>query len=71
MIAASVILPPGERVRGACDSKLLTPKQRDEIAAEIYAKALAVSIAAATASTARRARRQSSRARHTAATLAV
>jgi ribonuclease HII len=49
VIAAAVILPPGERVRGACDSKRLTAKQREEIAVEIRAKALAVSIAAATA----------------------
>lgn len=49
VVAAAVILPPGERVKGACDSKRLTAKQREEIAEEIRAKALAISIAAATA----------------------
>lgn len=49
VVAAAVILPPGERVKGARDSKRLTGKQREEIALEIRAKALAVSIAAATA----------------------
>lgn len=49
VVAAAVILPPGEGIRGACDSKRLTAKQREEVGAEIRAKALAVSVAAATA----------------------
>jgi ribonuclease HII len=49
VVAAAVILPPGERIKGARDSKRLTAKQREEIAAEVRARALAISIAAATA----------------------
>jgi len=49
VVAAAVVLDPGTRIRGACDSKRLGPRQREAIAAEIWARARAVSVAAATA----------------------
>ncbi len=49
VIAAAVVLPPGARVPGACDSKRLAPERREEIAAEIHARARALAFGAATA----------------------
>ncbi len=42
------ILDPTRRIRGLADSKVLTPKRRTELRAEILEKALAWSIATAT-----------------------
>src|SRR5437764_1056907 len=44
VIAAAVILPPGTRIKGVNDSKLLTPEERDALEPEIRACALAVGI---------------------------
>jgi ribonuclease HII len=43
LVVGAVILPPGRRgqIDGLADSKLLTPKQREQIYAEITARALA------------------------------
>jgi ribonuclease HII len=43
--AAAVILDPKQPIRGLRDSKLLTPEQRDRLAVQIRAKALAWSVA--------------------------
>jgi len=46
VIAAAVILDPARKVRGLRDSKLMTPEQREEVAAGIRAKAIAWAFAA-------------------------
>jgi ribonuclease HII len=47
VFAAAVILPPRRRIRGLRDSKKLTPEERDRLAIEIRAKALAWAVAEA------------------------
>lgn len=42
--AAAVILPPGSRIPGARDSKLLTPLQRHQLASRIKRRALAIGV---------------------------
>ena len=44
LVAAAVILPPACPVQGLADSKLLTPERRGELAAQIRAHALAISV---------------------------
>lgn len=44
VVAAAVILAPGRRIRGLCDSKLLTPERREELAAVIREHAFAVAV---------------------------
>ncbi len=44
VIAAAVILAPGQRIRGLADSKLLSPGVRVELAAEIHACAYAYAL---------------------------
>ena len=46
VVAAAVILDPARKVRGLRDSKLMTPEQREEVAAGIRAKAIAWAFAA-------------------------
>ena len=41
VVAAAVILDPARKVRGLRDSKAMTPEERDCVAAEIRAKAIA------------------------------
>jgi len=41
VVAAAVILDPSRRVRGLRDSKVMTPEQREEVAIDIRAKAIA------------------------------
>jgi ribonuclease HII len=45
VVAAAVILDPGQRIRGLRDSKLLTPAMRAELAVVIRARALAWAVA--------------------------
>ena len=45
VVAAAVILSPGEKLHGLADSKKLTPARRDELAAEIKSRAIAWSVA--------------------------
>jgi ribonuclease HII len=47
VFAAAVILPRRRRIRGLRDSKKLTPAERDRLALEIQAKALAYAVAQA------------------------
>jgi ribonuclease HII len=47
VIAAAVILDPTRRIRGLADSKLLSPARREELDAEIRAKALCVAVGSA------------------------
>ena len=47
VVAAAVILDPRRRIRGLADSKVLSPARREELDAEIRAKALCVAVAAA------------------------
>ena len=47
VVAAAVILDPRRRIRGLRDSKLLNERQRDSLAAEIRAKAVAWSVGSA------------------------
>ena len=49
VVAAAVILRPGQPVEGARDSKRLTPKAREELSARILDEALAVGIGAGSA----------------------
>ena len=51
VVAAAVILPPYTRVRGATDSKALSPKARTEVEAEVRSVAAAVGLGAASAAT--------------------
>jgi len=46
VVAAAVILNPQRRVRGLRDSKVMTPEQREEVAVNIRAKAIAWAVAA-------------------------
>ena len=46
VVAAAVILDPARRVRGLRDSKVMTPEQREEVAVDIRAKAIAWAVAA-------------------------
>ena len=46
VVAAAVILDPARRVRGLRDSKLMTPEQREDVAVDIRAKAIAWAVAA-------------------------
>src|SRR2546430_10895662 len=41
VIAAAVILPPGTRIKGVNDSKLLTPEERDALEPELRVQAAA------------------------------
>jgi ribonuclease HII len=45
VVAAAVILDPARRVRGLRDSKVMTPEQRETVAIEIRAKAIAWAVA--------------------------
>jgi ribonuclease HII len=47
VVAACVVLNPHKRIRGLADSKQLSAAQREELAGEIRAKALAWSVASA------------------------
>jgi ribonuclease HII len=47
VVAAAVVLRPGVGIRGAMDSKQLSREQREEVYAEIRAKAWAVGVGAA------------------------
>ncbi len=44
VVAAAVIIDPGRRIKGLCDSKVLTPEQRDELFGVISERALAVGV---------------------------
>jgi ribonuclease HII len=44
VVAAAVVLPPGARLRGLADSKLLTPAVRERLYERIRARALAVGV---------------------------
>jgi ribonuclease HII len=46
VVAAAVILDPARRVRGLRDSKVMTPEQRESVAVDIRAKAIAWAFAA-------------------------
>jgi ribonuclease HII len=46
VVAAAVILDPTRRVRGLRDSKVMTPEQREEVAIDIRARAIAWAVAA-------------------------
>ena len=46
VVAAAVILDPARKVRGLRDSKLMTPEQRESVAADIRARAIAWAVAA-------------------------
>ena len=46
VVAAAVILDPARRVRGLRDSKVMTPEQREHVAIDIRAKAIAWAFAA-------------------------
>jgi ribonuclease HII len=46
VVAAAVILDPKRRVRGLRDSKVMTPEQREEVAIDIRARAIAWAVAA-------------------------
>jgi ribonuclease HII len=46
VVAAAVILDPKRRVRGLRDSKVMTPEQREEVAIDIRARAIAWAFAA-------------------------
>lgn len=49
VVAAAIVLPVEGGVKGAVDSKLLSPAQREEVAARVRGQALAVGIGAASA----------------------
>jgi ribonuclease HII len=44
VVAAAVVLPPGTRLDGVADSKVLTARARERLAAEIRRRALAVAV---------------------------
>ena len=44
LVTCAVILPPDARLDGLKDSKMLTPRQRERLAAEIHRQAIAVSL---------------------------
>jgi ribonuclease HII len=45
VVAAAVVVTPEHRIRGVCDSKLLTPERREELFVAIHERALAVGVA--------------------------
>ena len=45
VLAAAVVLDPQDRIRGLHDSKLLSPQQRERLAAEIRSRAMAWAVA--------------------------
>lgn len=45
VVAAAVILDPSRKIRGLRDSKMMTPEQRDHVAVQIRAKAIAWAVA--------------------------
>ena len=45
VVAAAVVVTPAHRIRGVCDSKLLTPERREELFVAIHERALAVGVA--------------------------
>jgi ribonuclease HII len=45
VVAAAVVVTPAHRIRGMCDSKLLTPERREELFVAIHERALAVGVA--------------------------
>jgi ribonuclease HII len=45
VVAAAVVVTPEHRIRGVCDSKLLTPARRQELFVAIHERALAVGVA--------------------------
>jgi ribonuclease HII len=45
VVAAAVVVTPEHRVRGVCDSKLLTAERREELFAVIHERAFAVGVA--------------------------
>jgi ribonuclease HII len=47
VVAAAVMLHPGQRLEGLADSKTLTPKRREKLAERIRAEALCVAVAEA------------------------
>jgi ribonuclease HII len=49
VVAAAVVLPVEGGVKGAVDSKLLSPSQREEIAAAVRERALCIGVGAASA----------------------
>ena len=44
IVAAAVVLPPSSRIKGLADSKLLSPKKREELFLKIQKKALGIGI---------------------------
>jgi ribonuclease HII len=44
VVAAAVIFPPGKRISGLADSKVLTARQREELYAKIVSRAAAVGV---------------------------
>lgn len=48
VVAAAVMLHPGQRIEGLADSKTLTARRREQLALRIRAEALCVSVAEAT-----------------------
>ena len=46
MVAAAVIFPPGEGLRGVDDSKRLEPAEREELAGKVRESAVAWAVAA-------------------------
>jgi ribonuclease HII len=47
VVAAAVVFRPGQRVAGVTDSKQLSAQQRDQLAASIHRRALAIGVGAA------------------------
>ena len=45
VVAAAVVVTPEHRIRGVCDSKLLTPERRELLFGAIHERALAVGVA--------------------------
>ena len=45
VVAAAVVVTPEHRMRGMCDSKLLTPERREELFLVIHERAFAVGVA--------------------------
>ena len=45
VVAAAVILDPARRIRGLRDSKVMTPEQRERVAVDIRARAIAWAVA--------------------------
>ena len=47
VLAAAVVLPEGELIEGATDSKVLGPAEREELSALILARSLSATLGAA------------------------